>query len=279
MNTGLKCLRAAFSHIEQSKSVWSSIRLLRTTPREYANPSLRVVNGSNFHKSSALRLDDIGDNDGARKRKVRLGRGRGSGCGKTSGRGQKGQKARSSIRLGFEGGQTPLYKRLPKRNVYDRFALKLKPVYVHRIQRLIDIGRLPQEGTINIAHLVDAGCISGLRDGVYLTGLGDFSAPVDIQVTETDPDSARCILRGGGTVTLAWYNRLGLRVLIKPHCWTRKNLPLPKFAQPPPKFKNRYPEILPNGVHTRPLKSEEDVVGLAEAWKRIRHPRKPKVAM
>lgn len=225
-----------------------------------------------------LRLNDIRDNPGARKRKVRLGRGRGSGCGKTSGRGQKGQKARGSVPIGFEGGQTPLHKRLPKFKQHDPFARPLLPVSLGRIQRFIDIGRIVPEGDapITIGHLVRSGCVRKVEHGVVLVPGGNFAAPVHIQVTEAVPEAANVVLRVGGKVTLAWYNRLGLRALIKPEKWLQKNLPLPKWARPPPKFMHRYPDRSDDDLPIRRLETPEQVAEIREAWKRIVHPRQRK---
>ena len=113
----------------QAFSVWQWI-----AKRGLSTLETSAATRSNVIAPVPLRLNDIRDNPGARKKKVRVGRGRGSGCGKTSGRGQKGQKARGSVRLGFEGGQTPLQKRLPKVNHHDPFARPLQPVSVGVIQ-------------------------------------------------------------------------------------------------------------------------------------------------
>lgn len=242
-------------------------------------PSVTFENAFNLHRTSVLTLDTLRDNEGARKSKVRVGRGRGSGCGKTSGRGQKGQRARNSVALGFEGGQTPLHKRLPKRNYHDPFARHLQPVSLRVIQRLIDLDRLPASGTITIAHLKKANCLRKLRDGVMLVGSGGLANPIDIQVTECHPETARAVLRVGGTVTLAWYNTLGLRVLTRPEKWTRKNLPLPRWARPPPKFDHRYPQRTEDGLPIRPIRTEDDVEAAAHAWTRIIHERKRRLPM
>lgn len=271
----LSCgLRAALLPIRTSGVKFRSITSLRHV--KPSSPSIKVVNSKNTHQREPLALSAIDDNAGARKQKVRIGRGRGSGCGKTSGRGQKGQKARGSVPPGFEGGQTPLHKRLPKRNVHDPFARHLQPVSLRRVQRLIDLGRLPSSGTITMRDLIKSGCISRVRDGVRLVGSGNFLAPVNLQVTECNQHSARTVLRGGGHVTLAWYNKLGLRVLLKPEKWTKINLPLPKWARPPPKYEHRYPERTDDGVPIRPLRSETDVEAISEAWKKIIHQRQPK---
>lgn len=254
----------------------SAVALLRRAAS--SAPSVVSLNPENTRTTSIpIRLNDIHDNTGARKRAVRVGRGRGSGCGKTSGRGQKGQKARNSVRLGFEGGQTPLHKRLPKRRVYDPFARHLETVPLARIQRWVDTGRLPASGRIGIEDLKKAGVISRVRDGILLArGFGPFCAPVELVATECEPDAARAVLSAGGAVTLAWYNKLGLRVLLRPERWTRRKLPLPRWARPPPKFEHRYPQRLQDGLPVRYVRSEHDIEAIEQAWKRVVHERKPK---
>lgn len=284
MNTLMRAFRSNWRSTislasEEMRSHNASIRLLATHFQRSrpTKPSTKLVNEFNMHRTTLLTLSSIRDNDGARKSKVRVGRGRGSGCGKTSGRGQKGQKARSSIALGFEGGQTPLHKRLPKRNYYDPFARHLEPVSINVIQRRIDLGRLPSSGTITMADLRKADCFRKLRDGVLLVGNGNFASKVDIQVTECQPDAARTVLRAGGTVTLAWYNRLGLRVLTRPERWIRQNLPLPRWARPPPKFDHRYPQRTEDNLPIRPIRTEADINAIEDAWKRVVHERKRKI--
>lgn len=257
----------------------SSRRTLHTYFRKPKKPTLTILNAENAHQSSPLRLDNLRDNHGARKPEVRIGRGRGSGCGKTSGRGQKGQRARNSVSLGFEGGQTPLHKRLPKRNHFDPFARVLEPIRLGRIQSFIDIGRLPSDREINIHDLVRSGCVRKPKDGVMLMPGGIFDNRINIQVTEVDPEAARQVVAKGGSVTLAWYNKLGLRALIKPEKWTKKGLPLPCWARPPPKMEHRYPDRTEEGLPVRVLQSEEDVEELPGVWKRISHMRKQKMVM
>lgn len=266
-------LRRAFAPIASPLSL-SSIRNLAYTPRRRrpTEPSFVVLNAANTDQRTPLDLANLRDNPGARKKEVRVGRGRGSGCGRTSGRGLKGQKARNSVRLGFEGGQTPLQKRLPKRNTHDRFARQLKPVGLSVIQRYIDLGRLPPTGLITICDLVKSGCASQIRDGVVLVkGRGVFVAPVNIEVTECSPEAARTVLRAGGHVTLAWRNALGLRVLLKPEKWTKQNLPLPRWARPPPKLEHRYPERTEDNLPVRYLRTQDDIDAVADAWKRVIH--------
>lgn len=216
-----------------------------------------------------LRLNDIRDNAGARKKEVRVGRGRGSGCGKTSGRGQKGQRARNSVPLGFEGGQTPLQKRLPKRNRFDPFERVLQPISLAQIQRFIDTGRLDPTEEITMRELFRSKCIKHVKDGsILVPWAGEVMEGLRIQVTETTPAAARQVVERGGIVTLAWYNRLGLRALMKPEKWTEKGLPLPRWARPKPKMEHRYPDRI-GYLPVRVLKSLEDVAELEEGWKRV----------
>eukprot|EP00177_Eucheuma_denticulatum_P008628 GFKZ01015703.1.p1 GENE.GFKZ01015703.1~~GFKZ01015703.1.p1 ORF type:complete len:275 (-),score=40.08 GFKZ01015703.1:1146-1970(-) len=234
-------------------------------------------NAANIHQTRPLRLNDIRDNIGAKKKKVRVGRGRGSGCGKTSGRGQKGQKARNSVRLGFEGGQTPLTKRFPKKRHFDPFARDLLPVPLGRIQKFIDIGRLDRQEEIGIRQLVKSGCVRKPKDGVILVpGGGAFVEGVKIQVTESEPEAARQVISNGGSVELAWYNKLGFLKLLRPERWEKKNLPLPRWARPPPKFEHRYPERREDGLPIRSVTTMDDVDKIEEAWKRIIHVREKK---
>src|SRR5712675_552355 len=117
-----------------------------------------------------MKLSDIADNAGSRKKRMRVGRGIGSGKGKTAGRGGKGQTARSGVRIkGFEGGQMPLHRRLPKRGFNNIFAKKLNEVNLGRVQAAIDAGRLHVDGTeVDAALLVNAGVLRRAHDGVRL---------------------------------------------------------------------------------------------------------------
>ena len=253
-------------------SIWS--RTVRKFSAIYSQPSSQVSS-----PPVPLRLNNIRDNPGARKKKVRVGRGRGSGCGKTSGRGQKGQKARGRIRLGFEGGQTPLRKRLPKVKNHDPFAKPLEKLSVGRIQRFIDIGRIvpPDDGSpITMHHLYWSGCLHKVKHGLKLIEGGVIQHPVHLQVTETTTEAATAVLAAGGKVTLAWYNRLGLRALLKPEKWYKQNLPLPKWASPPPKHRHKYPDRMEDGLPIRTLAKQSDVDELENAWKRIVHIREKK---
>lgn len=224
-----------------------------------------------------IRLYDIRDNPGSRKKKVRVGRGRGSGRGKTSGRGQKGQKARNSVRLGFEGGQTPLQKRLPKIKTFDRFAKDIRVVTLGRIQRFVDTGRLDASAEIGLKQLVDSGCVNKVKDGLRLMegGPGTCSR-LNIRTMECSPTVAERVIEMGGTVCLAWYTKLGIRTVTKPQKWTDQNLPLPRFASPPPKMQHRYPDRDDDNVPIRILRTKEDIDKMVEDWPRIIHRREPK---
>lgn len=246
-----------------------------TTVKTDPEPILRYVSKPSTDTTSALRLNDLRDNPGAKKKKVRLGRGRGTGCGKTSGRGQKGQKARNSVPLWFEGGQTPITKRFPKKRWHDPWERELQEVPLGRIQRYIDIGRLDKEKVIGMKELVKSGCCRKFKHGVVLvTGGGAFVEKVKIQVTEVESEAAKAVVANGGAVELAWYNRLGFLRLLRPERWEKKGGLLPRWARPPPKMEHRYPVQNEDGVWVRPLDNVEDINEAEEAWKRIVHLRK-----
>ena len=131
-----------------------------------------------------MRLNEIRDRDGATKAKKRLGRGIGSGLGKTSGRGVKGQKARTGVAIkGFEGGQMPLHRRLPKRGFNNIFAKKYNELNLGRIQAAVDSGRLDGKKPITVDALKDAGLIRRTKDGVRLLGHGELKTKLAFEVT------------------------------------------------------------------------------------------------
>jgi large subunit ribosomal protein L15 len=130
-----------------------------------------------------IKLNELRDNPGARKSRVRVGRGIGSGLGKTAGRGQKGQKSRSGVSIkGFEGGQMALHMRLPKRGFNNIFAKDFSEVNLGMIQKLVDAKALDGKGVIDHAALKAAGLARGGKDGVRLLGKGDFSAKLSFKV-------------------------------------------------------------------------------------------------
>jgi large subunit ribosomal protein L15 len=122
-----------------------------------------------------MKLTDLADNPGSRKKRMRVGRGIGSGKGKQAGRGGKGQTARSGVRIkGFEGGQMPLHRRLPKRGFNNIFALDLTEINLDRVQDAINSGKLGANGVVNAEALVKAGALRRARDGVRLLGRGEI---------------------------------------------------------------------------------------------------------
>ena len=148
-----------------------------------------------------MKLNDIRDNPGARKSRVRVGRGIGSGLGKTAGRGQKGQKSRSGVSIfGFEGGQMPLHMRLPKRGFNNIFAKDYAAVNLGAIQKLVDAKMLDAKGTIDHAALKAAGVGRGGRDGVRILGKGDFSAKLSFRVAGVSKGAREAIEKAGGSV-------------------------------------------------------------------------------
>jgi len=150
-----------------------------------------------------MRLNELSDRPGATKAKKRLGRGVGSGLGKTSGRGIKGQKARSGVAVkGFEGGQMPLHRRLPKRGFNNIFARKYNELNLGRIQAAVDSGRLDGKKPITVEALREAGLIRRAKDGVRLLGDGELKAKLVFEVTGASQSAIKAVEAQGGTVTL-----------------------------------------------------------------------------
>jgi large subunit ribosomal protein L15 len=150
-----------------------------------------------------MKLNQIADRPGARKTRHRIGRGIGSGSGKTAGRGGKGQTARSGVAIkGFEGGQMPLHRRLPKRGFNNIFALKLNEINLGRVQAAIDAGKLDPKVDIDTALLVNAGLLRRARDGVRLLGDGELKAKVNITVWGASKSAIAAVERAGGTVKI-----------------------------------------------------------------------------
>jgi large subunit ribosomal protein L15 len=149
----------------------------------------------------ANELNDIRDNDGARHRRMRVGRGIGSGKGKTAGRGQKGQKSREGVSIkGFEGGQMPLHMRLPKRGFNNPFAKDHAEVNLGQIQKLVDAGTLAADGTIDHAALKSAGIARGGKDGVRLLGKGALTAKLAFRVAGASASAKAAVEAAGGSV-------------------------------------------------------------------------------
>ena len=150
-----------------------------------------------------MKLNQIADRPGATKDRMRIGRGIGSGKGKTGGRGGKGQTARSGVRIkGFEGGQTPLHRRLPKRGFSKPFQLKLHEVNLGRVQQAIDAGKLDAGATVDAAALVKAGLLRRVHDGVRLLGEGELKVKVAFSVWGASKSAVAAVEKAGGTVTI-----------------------------------------------------------------------------
>ena len=150
-----------------------------------------------------MNLNDLRDNPGARKGRVRVGRGIGSGLGKTGGRGQKGQKSRSGVSVyGFEGGQMPLHMRLPKRGFNNVFASDYAEVNLGAVQKAIDAGKLQAKGTIDHAALKAAGLARGGKDGVRLLGKGSLTAKLAFRVAGVSAGAKAAVEGAGGSVEL-----------------------------------------------------------------------------
>jgi len=149
-----------------------------------------------------MKLNEIRDNEGAHKKRMRVGRGPGSGKGKTSGRGVKGQKSRTGVSLlGFEGGQMPLYMRMPKRGFNNPNALKLAEVNLWRLQDAIDAKKLDVKSEINGEALVAAGIIRRVKDGVRVLGTGELKAKLNLVVWSASAGAVKAIEAAGGSVT------------------------------------------------------------------------------
>jgi large subunit ribosomal protein L15 len=151
-----------------------------------------------------MKLSDIADNAGSRKKRMRVGRGIGSGKGKTAGRGGKGQTARSGVRIkGFEGGQMPLHRRLPKRGFRNSpFARELNEVNLGRIQAAIEAGKLDPNAPVDADALVKAGVLRRAKDGVRILGMGEFKAKVAFTVWGASKSAIAAVEKAGGSVTV-----------------------------------------------------------------------------
>jgi large subunit ribosomal protein L15 len=150
-----------------------------------------------------MKLNELKDNAGARPDKKRLGRGIGSGKGKTSGRGVKGQKSRSGSSIGgFEGGQMPIYRRLPKRGFTNIFAKEIASVNVGMIQKFIDAKRLDASKEINAEALVNAGLLRSTKLPVKVLGKGELKAKINLHVNAFSTSAKELIEKAGGSLTV-----------------------------------------------------------------------------
>jgi len=150
-----------------------------------------------------MKLNDLRDNEGATHSKKRVGRGIGSGSGKTGGRGVKGQNSRSGVAVnGFEGGQMPLYRRLPKRGFNNIFAKSFNTVSIGRVQTAIDAKKLDAKETVNAEALIKAGVIRRAKDGVRLLADGELKAKVTFDIAGASKAAIEKVEKAGGSVKL-----------------------------------------------------------------------------
>lgn len=150
-----------------------------------------------------MKLNEIADNPGASQSPMRVGRGIGSGKGKTCGRGVKGQKARTGVAIkGFEGGQMPLHRRLPKRGFRNPFTINYNEVNLGRIQAAVDAGKLDPAASVTIESLIAAGVCGKPRDGVKILGKGALAARLAFEVAAASKSAVAAIEGAGGSIVL-----------------------------------------------------------------------------
>lgn len=151
-----------------------------------------------------MKLNELSDNPGARKKRLRVGRGIGSGKGKTAGRGQKGQTSRTGVSInGFEGGQMPIYRRLPKRGFKNPFRKEFEVVNLGRLQEAVDAGKIDAGKPVDAEVLKAAGLASGRLGGVKLLGEGAITAKLTITVAGASKAAVEAVEKAGGSVTVA----------------------------------------------------------------------------
>jgi large subunit ribosomal protein L15 len=175
---------------------------LRKRGAELNNGRGKVM-ARNRTEDRAMKLNEISDNAGSRKARMRIGRGIGSGKGKTGGRGGKGQTARTGVRIkGFEGGQMPLHRRLPKRGFNNIFAIELNEVNLGRVQEALDKGKLDAKDVVDAEALVRAGVVRRAKRGVRLLGKGEIKAAVQFEVYGASRSAVEAVEKAGGSVKI-----------------------------------------------------------------------------
>ncbi|KAF9601278.1 hypothetical protein IFM89_018388 [Coptis chinensis] len=220
--------------------------------------------------SSLLALNDLQPSIPMKKKK-RLGRGIGSGKGKTAGRGHKGQRARGTHKFGFEGGQTPLRRRLPKRGFHNPFSLTFQPCGLGKIAKLINAGKIDSSELITMKTLKDTAAIGKqIKDGVRLMGRGaeQIKWPIHLEVSRVTVRAKLAVEAAGGSVRKVYYNKLGFRALLKPEWFDKKGRLLPKAARPPPKQRDKVDSVGRLPAPTKPipfLPEERDVAKIQVA--------------
>ncbi|KAG0031282.1 YmL10 [Podila clonocystis] len=235
----------------------------------YPSPRTLVSSSSSFvarytTSTAAPKVDlsNLSDNPGSKSQRLRVGRGQGSGKGHTAARGHKGQKARAGNggqpKPGFEGGQTRLIDRLPKRGFKNPDHKDFQPLNLDRLQFWIESGRLDATQPITMKHLLESRCIHNIEDGVKLLGDGkaDFKTPITIEVSRASKSAIKAIEACGGKITSVYYNELGLRVLTKSHKFEE---PLPRFARP---MKKKDIAFYSNEANRGYLAGKTEVVGM-----------------
>ncbi|KAL6560343.1 hypothetical protein OROGR_003902 [Orobanche gracilis] len=254
-------IRTAQNHYEKPTSNLPSLAPIQFVSLQFwkcrdDTPKPGCHFGSARAYSSLLALNDLRDNPGARKQKTRKGRGIGSGKGKTAGRGHKGQKARGTMKFGFEGGQTPLRRRLPKRGFKSPFSLTFQPVGLGKIAKLINAGKIDSSELITMKTLKDSGAIGKqIEDGVRLMGRGSehIKWPIHLEVSRVTVRAKAAVEAAGGSVRRVYYNKLGFRALLKPEWFEKKGRLLPRAARPPPKQRDKVDSIGRLPAPTKPI--------------------------
>ena len=150
-----------------------------------------------------MKLHEIADNAGSRKKRMRVGRGIGSGKGKQAGRGGKGQTARTGVRIkGFEGGQMPLHRRLPKRGFNNVFRVEYAEINLDRLQEAIDAKLIDVKDTVNAESLVKSGVVRRAKGGIRLLGRGEIKAKINVEVHGASKSAVAAVEKAGGTVKI-----------------------------------------------------------------------------
>eukprot|EP00890_Picochlorum_soloecismus_P006168 jgi/Picsp_1/6552/NSC_03895-R1_protein len=206
-----------------------------------------VANDKTPTKTRYIALNTLRDNPGATQQRRRVGRGIGSSKGKTAGRGHKGQKARSGggPKVGFEGGQTPMRLRVPKKGFRNRFSRTYDPLGLDRLAEWIEQNRLDPSRVITMKALRDSGAVRRkIRDGVKLLApSNEFKWKVVVEVSQSSKAAREAIEKAGGKVTTVYYNKLGLRAHLLPDWFEKKGRLLPRPAKPPPKLADKFDQV------------------------------------
>lgn len=150
-----------------------------------------------------MKLNELRDNPGATKQRMRVGRGIGSGKGKTAGRGVKGQKSRTGVSInGFEGGQMAIYRRLPKRGFHNIFRKDYVTVNLGRLQAAVDAGKIDAGQPVNATSLVACGVVRRAKDGIRLLGTGELTTKLTIEVAGASKSAVAAVEKAGGSITV-----------------------------------------------------------------------------